>query len=130
MNAIQPPTPTRQPLEPRRMVPQTQRRQRRHSYRAVAGETTARLVVNIVLSAAAIAGLVQLLPYHLSQQAKLREVRAEVKRTETRLNNLRPDFNRSFDPKQANSVMQEQSFLVDPNKRKVVLQEQGIKDDN
>jgi hypothetical protein len=46
------------------------------------------------------------------------------------LNNLRPDFNRSFDPKQANSVMQEQSFLVDPNKRKVVLQEQGIKDDN
>ena len=129
MNAIQPSTPTRQPLEPRRMAPRTQRRQQRRSYRAVASETTVKLIVNLVLSAAAIAGLVQLLPYHLSQQAKLREVRAEVKRTEARVNSLRSDFSRSFDSGQAKSVMQEQSYRVDPNQRQVVWQEGGM-DDN
>jgi cell division protein FtsB len=112
------------------MVPRTQRRQRHHSYGAVVGEITVKLVVNMVLSAAAIAALVQLLPYHLSQQAKLREVRAEVNRTEKRVNDLRTDFGRSFDNSQANSVMREQSYRVDPNQRQVVWQEGGTKDDN
>jgi hypothetical protein len=111
------------------MAPRTQRSQQRRSYRAVASETTVKLIVNLVLSAAAIAGLVQPLPYHLSQQAKLREVRAEVKRTEARVNSLRSDFSRSFDSGQAKSVMQEQSYRVDPNQRQVVWQEGGM-DDN
>jgi len=118
-----------QPLEPRRVVPRTQRRQQRHSFRAVAGETSAKLVVNIVLSAAAIAGLAQLLPYHLSQQSKLGEVRSEVKRAEERVKNLRTDFKRSFDPGQAKSVMQEQSSRVDPNQRQVVWQDANTKDE-
>jgi ribonuclease D len=131
MNAFQPPPPTRQPVEPRRRTaPRAQRRPRHHSYRSIAGETTARLAVNFVLCAAAIAGLVQLLPYHLSQQAKLREVRAEVKRSEERLNSLRADFRRSFDPGQAKSVMQEQSYRVDANQRPVFLQEPVSKEDN
>ncbi|HEY9711412.1 MAG TPA: hypothetical protein V6D48_24610 [Oculatellaceae cyanobacterium] len=88
------------------------------------------MVVNVVISAAAIAGLVQLLPYHLSQQSKLGEVRAEVKRTEKRVNDLRTEFGRSFDAGQAKSVMQEQSYRIDPNQRQVVLQEPGTKDDN
>src|SRR5919202_6747106 len=106
MNAIQPSRPTLQPLEPRRMGPRTQRRQRPRSYQAVAGETTVKLVVNVVISSAAIAGLVQLLPYHLSQQSKLQEVGAEVKRTEKRVNDLRTEFGRSFDSGQAKTVMQ------------------------
>jgi hypothetical protein len=131
MNAIQPSTPPRQqPIEPRRTAPRTQHRQRHYSYRALAGETTVRLVVNIVLCAAAITGLAQLLPYHLSQQAKLGEVRSEVKRTEARVKNLRLDLGRSIAPGEANSVMQEQSFRVDPNQRKVVWQESGTRDDN
>jgi hypothetical protein len=79
-------------------------------------------VVNILLSTAAIAGLIKLLPHHLSQQAKLREVRLEAERTEERVNNLRADFSRSFDPGQAKSVMQEQSHRVDPTQRQVVWQ--------
>lgn len=130
MNAIQPSRPTLQPLEPRRMVPRTQSRRRRQSFPAVAGETTVKLVVNIVLSTAAIAGLVQLLPYHLSQQAKLREVRSEVKQAESRVKNLRADFGRSFDSGQAKSVMQEQSYRVDPNQRQVVWQDPETRDDN
>lgn len=128
MNAIQPSRPTRQPLKSRRVVPQTQRRQRRHSYQAVALETTAKLAVNLVLCAAAIAGLAQLLPYHLSQQAKLGEVRAEVKRTEKRVHNLRQDFSDAFDPTQARRVMQEQSYRVDPNQRQIVWEKSDIKD--
>ena len=130
MNAIQPSRPTLQPLEPRRMVPRTQSRRRRQSFPAVAGETTVKLVVNIVLSTAAIAGLVQLLPYHLSQQAKLREVRTEVKRTEERVKGLRADFGRTFDSRQTKSVMQEQSYRVDQNQHPVVLQDQTPKEDN
>lgn len=130
MNAIQHPTPTRQPSEHRRTVPRTYRPQRRHSYHAVVGETTAKLVVNLVVSAAAIAGLIQLLPYHLSQQGKLREVRSEVKRTQERVDRLQADFSRSFDPSQAKSIMQEQSPRIDPNQRKIVLQDLGAKDDN
>lgn len=130
MNAIQPSRPTLQPLEPRRMGSRTVRRQRHRSYQAVAGETTVKLVVNVVISAAALAGLVQLLPYHLLQQSKLGEVRAEVKRTEKRVNDLRTEFGRSFDSGQAKSVMQEQSYRIDPNQRQVVLQDPGSKDDN
>lgn len=112
------------------MVPRTQRRNRRHSYPVIVGETTAKLVVNLVLCAAAIAGLSQLLPYHLSQQAKLREVRGEVKRTEARVKDLRNDFSRSFDPSQAKSVMHEQSYRVDPNQRPILWQERTLRDDH
>ena len=130
MNAFQPPPPNQQPEEPRRMAQRPQRPQRRHSYQAVAGETTARLAVNLVLCTAAIAGLVRLLPYHLSQQAKLRELRTEVKRTEERVKSLRADFGRTFGPGQANSVMQEQSYRVDPNQRPVYLRESTSQEDN
>ena len=130
MNAIEPSQPPVQPAPNRRIVPRTQRQQRRHPNRAIAIETTAKLAVNVVLSSAAIAALVQLLPYHLSQQAKLREVRSEVKRAEERVKNLRSDFSHSFDSGQAQSIMQEQTFLVDPTKRQVVWQDRGIKDEN
>ncbi len=130
MNAFQPPTPTQQPEEPRRMTNRTVRRQRRYSYQAVAGETTARLVVNLVLCTAAIAGLIRLLPYHLSQQAKLRELRTEVSRTEDRVKSLRADFGRTFGPEQAKNVMQEQSYRVDPNQRPIYLQDPTSQKDN
>lgn len=130
MNATQPTRSNRQPLPPRRMVPRTQRRQQRYSYQTIVGETTVKLAVNLVLCAAAITGLSQLLPYHLSQQGKLREVRAEVRRTETRVKDLRADFSRSFDPGQAKNVMHEQSYRVDPTQRQIVWEDRGIIDDH
>jgi hypothetical protein len=130
MNAIQPARPTRQSLEPRRKVSRNPRPQRRHSSQAAIGEITVKLVVNIVLCTAALAGLTQLLPYYLSQQAKLREVRAEVKRTEARVHSVRDDFSRTFDSGQAKSVMREQSYRVDPTQRQIVWQNQGTMEDN
>ncbi|NET59447.1 MAG: hypothetical protein F6K47_25880 [Symploca sp. SIO2E6] len=105
------------------------RYKRRHTYGAIFGETTAKLIVNIMLCAAAFTGLSKLWPYHSSQQTKLREVRAEVKLTEERVKHLQEDFSRFFDPKQARSVMQEQSYRVDPAQRQVVWQEPEIVDE-
>ncbi|MGQ4648054.1 slr1601 family putative cell division protein [Lyngbya aestuarii] len=130
MTSIQPSRPTRQTLKPRRKVPKTQNLPQANSSGAVAGETMLKLVANLVLCAGAFYGLSQLLPYQLSQQGKLREVKREVKRTERRVNNLRSDFSRSFDPRQAKSVMQEQSYRVDPNQRQVVWQESDSTADN
>jgi len=96
----------------------------------VAGEITVKLVVNLILCAAAIAGLAQLLPYHLSQKAKLQEVRSEVKRTQSRVQKLRNDFGEAFDPAQARRVMQDQSYRVDPNQRQVVWEDRRLMPDN
>jgi hypothetical protein len=84
-------------------------------------ETTAKLAVNVVLSAAAVSGLVKLVPYQWSQQQKLWEIQTEVKLVEGRVNQLRTDFNRYFDPQKAKSVMQEQSKRLAPGQRPVIL---------
>jgi uncharacterized membrane protein (DUF106 family) len=76
-------------------------------------------VANTILSMAAIAALVKLLPYQLTQQEKLREVRMEVQSTQERVNELRNNFSRNFDPNQTRKVMQEQSPRVDPNQRRI-----------
>ncbi|MBW4651374.1 MAG: hypothetical protein KME06_22190 [Kastovskya adunca ATA6-11-RM4] len=129
MNAFQPSPPPQQPIAPRRRVSQSARRQQqRHPYRAMGCEMLLKLVANGVISAAAIAALAQLLPYHLSQQSKLREVRAEARQTEKRVTDLRTNFSRYFDPQQAKSVMQEQSYRRDPTQRQVVWQDQDIRD--
>ena len=123
MNAIQPSRPPLQPVEPRRVTPQIKSRHHRsrpRPYRVMALETTAKLTVNVVLCAAAVSGLVKLLPYYWSGQEKLREIQTEVKLTEGRVNRLQTDFNRYFDPQQAKSIMKEQSNRIDPEQRQVV----------
>jgi hypothetical protein len=56
----------------------------------------------------------------MTQQAQLKELQAEVVEVETRVNHLRAEFNRNFDPQQAMSVMQEQSARMHPNQRQVI----------
>ncbi len=129
MNAIQPSRPPLQLVEPQRVAPRKQRQQRRHRYRAIAIEATVKLLVNVGFSAVAIASVMQLLPDHLSQQVKLQEIQTEVKRTEKRVNRLRTDFSRYFDPQQAQSIMQEQTHKVDPTQRQIVWIEKNAKDE-
>ena len=83
-------------------------------------ETVFKLSINVVLSAAAVSTLTRILPYQLSQQEKLQEIRAEVNVTEGRVNRLRDDFGRHFDPQQTRTIMQEQSNRVDPKQLQVV----------
>lgn len=123
MNALQQP---RQPLEtvkPRQGSPnrKTRQRSRLNSYQGMVIENTAKLVVNTVLVVGVVSALVKLLPYNLSQQAKLQEISTEVKQTEKRVTVLQTDFNRSFAPEQAKKIMAEQSNRVDPSQRQIFL---------
>lgn len=113
------PSPTRRPTPRRRPKPKPRRA--RHG---LAVETVLKLVVNGVLSAGAIFTLMNLFPYYWAQQAKLQEVRQQTQAIEQEVISLQEDFNRSFDPSQAQSVMQDQSGLLAPNKRRVVLTNQ------
>lgn len=125
MNAFQPsqfpqqPTPQHRPPQPR-----PKRHLRQRSYRLMAVETTVKIGVNVAISAAAAAALVQLIPHHLSQQAKLGEVRVEVKQMEKRVSDLQEKLSRNLDPRQANSIRQEQAFKFEPNQIPIVVTKQ------
>ncbi|XTZ09787.1 MAG: hypothetical protein ACQZ3N_06335 [cyanobacterium endosymbiont of Rhopalodia yunnanensis] len=82
-------------------------------------EIKVKLIVNGTLSVIAAFTLLKLLPYQFLQQEKLKEVRTQVQETERRVEELRKDFSRSFDPHQVKQVMQENSPLIDPNKRQI-----------
>ena len=121
MNAFQPSSPPLQPVKPRQVTPKVRRSRQRHPHRAMALETTGKLFANIVLSAAAVYALVQLLPYIWSQQEKLREIQTENQVVEGRVNRLQTDFSRYFDPQEAKTIMQEQSNRLAPGQHPVVL---------
>ncbi len=121
MNAIQPSRPPLQPIQKRRVVPRPKRHLRQRSYQVMALEGTAKIAVNLVITAVAASALLQLLPYHWLQQEKLREIGTEVKLMEGRVNSLQAEFSRNFDPRQAQSIMQEQSYRFDPNQRRIAF---------
>ncbi|QSJ17793.1 hypothetical protein JYQ62_02650 [Nostoc sp. UHCC 0702] len=128
MNAIQPSRPPLQPIQKRRVVPRPKRHLRQRSYRVMALETTGKIAVNFAISAVAVSALMQLLPYHWSQQEKLREIRTEVKLMQGRVNILQAEFSRNFDPQQTKSIMEQQGYRFDPNQRPVVLINQDGKE--
>ncbi|NJL82062.1 MAG: hypothetical protein HC890_02075 [Chloroflexaceae bacterium] len=59
------------------------------------------------------------MPYHQSQQAKLGEIREEVALVEQRVEALRNNFSRNFDPQQAKTAMKEYSPRTAPNRYRV-----------
>ncbi|MBW4646094.1 MAG: hypothetical protein KME23_24400 [Goleter apudmare HA4340-LM2] len=128
MNAIQPSRPPLQPIQKHRVTPRPKRHLRQRSHQIMALETTAKIAVNLAISGAAISALVQLLPYHWSQQEKLREIRTEVKQMEGRVNILQTEFIRNFDPHQRKTIMQQQGYRFDPSQRQVVLMNQDRKE--
>jgi hypothetical protein len=76
--------------------------------------------VNGVLACAAVASLVRLVPYAQTQKASLQEAQAAVAVAEQKNARLKADFSRYFDPRQASSVMQEQSGWKLPTQRQIV----------
>lgn len=93
---------------------------RKPSHQALVAEVTARLGANVIIGLVAVSALVKLIPYNLDQQTKLQELQAEVKTVEKRVDQLRAEFDRHFDPQQTVSIMQEQSVRVDPNQRQII----------
>lgn len=120
MTALQPfdtsPAASRQPRRRRR--PQAPKLHQQEQQWLVA-EITTKLIASGVIATVALVGLIKLIPYQLNQQAKFQEVKAEVEETERRVDNLRNNFTRHFDPKQSRNIMQEQSPRLDPNARRI-----------
>ncbi|MEA5605380.1 hypothetical protein [Nostoc sp. UHCC 0252] len=125
MSAIQPSRPPLQPIQKRRVIPRPKRHLRQRSYQVMALESTAKIAVNLVVTAVAASALSQLLPYHWLQQDKLREINTEVKLMEEHVNGLQVEFSRNFDPQQTKSIMQQEGFRFPPNQRRVVLMDKN-----
>lgn len=121
MSALPKPTEQIDDVESRRVLSLSSQRRRRYSYSAMIVETLLKVLVNGVLSAAAIAALSDLLPHLQSNRAKLQEIQVRVKEAEVKVEHLRDKFSKTFDPSQAKSVMQQQSARIDPDRRRVVF---------
>lgn len=128
MHALQTSRPPLEPREPNRIAPKRKVRKRvSNPYQVLAVENAVKIVVNGLLITGAASALVKLLPYSVSQQAKLREISKEVSVTENRVDNLQKDFNRYFDPRQAQKIRQEQSNRVEPGQRQVIFLDKAAK---
>ena len=92
---------------------------RQNPYRGVTAEITLKLILSWAIAIAAIASLFRLLPYHLSQQAKLKELRMQVDETEARVGKLRNQLNYNFDPQKTQSLMEQYSSLTSPNQSRI-----------
>ncbi|MGV2829038.1 slr1601 family putative cell division protein [Myxosarcina sp. GI1(2024)] len=92
---------------------------KRSPYRGVTAEVWLKLILSWVIAIASIASLIKLLPYHFSQQAKLEELRTQVGQTEARVRELRHQLNHNFDPQQTQSLMEQYSSLLAPNRSRI-----------
>jgi hypothetical protein len=108
---------------PRTHSPRSKPKSRNHA--ALAIETTIKIAINGGLSVVAIAALSNLFPYYWGQREKVQAIRMEVRETEYKVTRLRANLNRSFDPSQALTVMQEQSAMLAPNQRRIILMDEA-----
>lgn len=59
--------------------------------------------------------------HYLLQQDKLENIETQVKIMKNRVGTLREEFTRNFDPSQAQSIMREHSYRLQPNQRQIIL---------
>ncbi|MBE9043259.1 hypothetical protein IQ255_02340 [Pleurocapsales cyanobacterium LEGE 10410] len=94
-------------------------RSRHNPYRGTTAEIVLKLILSWAIALSAIASLFKLLPYHLSQQAKLKELRIQVQETDARVIKLRKQLNHNFDPQRTQSLMEQYSSLTAPNQSRI-----------
>lgn len=112
--------------------PKTRRKSRRRSnpHRGVTTEISLKLILSWIIAVSAIASLCRLLPYHLTQKAKLKELRVQVQETDARVSKLREQLNYNFDPQKTQSLMEQYSSLTSPNQSRIYwLPEEESQDD-
>ncbi|MEL6786421.1 MAG: hypothetical protein AAFO76_03210 [Cyanobacteria bacterium J06607_15] len=104
-------------------------RKRHNPYRGVTAEISLKLILSWAIAIGAIASFFRLLPYHLTQQAKLKELRIQVQETDARVTKLREQLNHNFDPQQTQSLMEQYSTLTTPNQSRIYWLEDKHEDD-
>ncbi len=98
-------------------------RYNRDRNRAIITETVLKLFFSLMIGMSGIISLLKLVPHHNNQQGKLKELRAQVKETEIRVSKLRKQLNRNFDPQQTQSLVEEHSALITPDRIHVFVQD-------
>ncbi len=122
MNAVKKVQPEFAPTNsPSVAKPRPKRHLRQRSYRIMAVETTIKIGVNFLISAAAISALSQMLPYNWAQQEKIRAITTQRDLVKARVSKIQADFQQNFDPHQARDVMQKHGHRFDPNQRPVFI---------
>ena len=114
------PSSARRPRAKRRKRPE-QKFQPEHKW--LVWEILFKLGLNGVFVVVSIMAIARLLPHQQAQQAKLNEIQMQVQETEARVDQLRSDFHRNFDPSQSRKIMEELSPRHDPQQRKIILTE-------
>lgn len=89
-------------------------------YSGLALEISAKILVNAMIATVALTGLNQLVSTYQTQTSRLEEVKQEVERTQARVNTLKAEFTRTFDPYQSEVIMQQQTNQIKPNQRHVI----------
>lgn len=108
-----------QPLPRKRRLTRT--KSRTSPNQALAVENLTKIGVNLFLATVAIVTLFHQVPRQKQQVIKLQEIQTEVSKSQARVNKLNDDLSRYFDPTTGAEVMQEQTHLVLPNQRDIVI---------
>lgn len=119
MYALKPP-PKQLPTRSTRTISKAKPRRQKASYQAIAYETTAKLLVNVVLSVVAVSALINLLPYRSSQVSKMEEMEAAVRTTRERVERERARFSYYFDPYQVRENMEQLTDRIDPSRKRII----------
>jgi hypothetical protein len=90
-------------------------------------ESGVMLGMNILLMGTAIVTLAHLIPYQMTQQAKLQELRSEESNMAQSLQDLKQEYERSKSPEVAQRIAQEQGNLMRANQKRVFLIPAGQK---
>lgn len=121
-------------MNPGKQTPKRVRRKtrKRHNpYRGITTEISLKLILSWIIAFGAIASVFRLLPYHLTQQAKLKELRIQVRETDARVSKLRQQLNYNFDPQRTQNLMEQYSSLTSPNQSRIYwLEEEKQTTDN
>ena len=94
-----------------------------YAHRRQGLEAGVKLVTYSALSVFGIVTLVNSIGYNWSLHGKVQHLKTEVQDAKIRTEKINSNFSRSFDPHSQRSVMEDNSYKVDPNRLKIVLME-------
>jgi hypothetical protein len=89
------------------------------SQRAHLWESGLILGMNTVLISTALVTLAQLIPFQLTQQAKLKEISAEQTQVKQNLQRLKQDYQRGQSPESALRIAEDQGNLMKANRKQI-----------
>ena len=107
----------------RRKVTRSRSSRRKLTEAELIAETTLKLFVSLLVALVATVSLGKLLPYHFAQSGKLKELRAQVKETEYRVNKKHQQLQKNFDSQQIEALMEEHSPRLTKNRVRVFWQD-------